>query len=389
MVSRIAGILAILLVKSFLSIPPVEAEEIVLTYTQDDWDPSAIRGWNVAERGEPDWAPGKRGLTPKAHVFYLNGKLAAIDADDDSATYPNTFHLDVNGDKERDEGESFPLNLAYSAWLKQANSPGNPYRVEKIPLLNPVNGGAGYTLANLVLMELNGQILYSLSPWGCMKGTGRVASQVCTFTLRDDNKNGLFGDRKDTMKSQFDTLTLAVDGEEERSPLQRKLIFLNNAYSIDVIDNGTALILEPLETEFGLANVPEKGMEVVLFNSDWGLFPIRHGSDQRLPVGTYCIASFSRTQSQPLSRCFYEGPAELEIDVEAGKNAAVSLETLFIATVTKMRSSSRIIRLGVKLTTSQGAVFSGYSGTMRAQGLPFCITDSRGKIVVNDSFEFG
>jgi len=143
--------------------------------------------------------------------------------------------------------------------------------------------------------------------------------------------------------------------------------------------------------ETGTVEVSGEGIEAVLYSLEGGARTVRSGRAASLPAGTYRVASFSRTHTEPFARVSYTGPAKMTLTVTAGKTALLDLDPVLVAKVKVRKGRGRVL-LSLEMATAQGARFSRYyhrSPAGAAAGIPFLITDGKGNVVVEDSFHFG
>ncbi len=407
---------------------PLRAEEIELAQGESrKWSRGFARAVDF-EVSDDEWegggAPGGRAETCCAYIpvgdLEEEGILLSIDFGKSSK--PAALIIDCNGNGAVDKGERF---LFEPAPPDRRRPHVRRFCAEKVVLPNgpdgkpiPVNvsceigagprhgeGDSGLAtelekdaLASLrsAVEEILPTVELFVEAWECREGRADLGGVHFDIALIDRNINAAFSDFEEESGDESDLLVVASKESGPGAsfvsamPLRRKVVLNSRAFSIGVNRDGRKLVIEPIDVPFGVVSSPAADVEVTLKNPEWGRQTIPAGETIPLPAGEWSVDGFRRRAGK--RSCSYTGPEKVRVHIAAGKKAAVELETR-LAPAVKSRQRKKTVNLMLSLVTSQGARFNSYelppSGGKKTAGVSFAIKDSSGRVVLEDSFEFG
>jgi len=383
-------------------IPPLHSEEIGLELVESPKVASEFVPCELVYDDDEDWQNAEGLLSERAVTVLAyyplglleDGVLISFDWSGKDKGDPSVVVVDLDLDTEIDTGERLELK-PIAAPLPAAES--NTNRVlcaARLDLAAALEEGDGPLWCNLYVAaaafeeEEPEEVDLSFGAWGHLEGHVLLDGRDCAVVLCDHNLNGVFGDFAEGAGGSADTL--AIRGSDHK-PLRSKMVFGAQAFEVGLGDARRRLSLESIEVAMGRIDLARTDLEVELAHSGWGTQTLRGGPRHFLPAGTWSIEGFRRFDGDSGAACVFGGLPQEKVVVRDGEETCVQLDTTLVASVT-MKAVRQTVRLDLGLVTSQGAAFEEFIQPAAANGLegvPFTITDGKGKVVEQSHFTFG
>ncbi len=389
------------------------AGEIELTLEKSGEGPSFYFGLNPQNASQPSWEKGSESFTQNASTydFYFpwgikegsrpGTRLLTLDRRAEGDGNPDTLIIDLNRNREIDEGERFDLEAP------STESPFGPgYTVLSVAALPFVMGSATrkplltlYLLIPDATPEGSINLIFGLSAWGCRRGEATIDGVTYTVTLHDRLINGAYDDFQEGNSRQNDTISFVPkeggsvkEAPNFGTPLRRKMILAGKTYDVRVMEGGARLQIDPITVDYGHVAAAAGDVGLTLVHPDWGNQRIEPDEKKRLPTGTWTVQDFSCTKGEGQPICFYAGPPEMQVEIISGNTVTMKMETRLIPEVTQ-KAYGDSLNLSLALATTQGAKFRSYFGGNDTKnpfkGIPFVIQNGSGETVQEGLFTFG